>query len=334
METAVAAFNAELGIPHGGRPLALGLSPGGSSFLVEIHADDVVGLSAQQVFRLGRADVVRWYSLSTGNGEILHAFGAVRPPEQWWNESLVALTAPVSATVWGTQQFRYHDNGRASHMWFEHDRRQSGPSSIFCPDGSLAREEWYRDGARDGPFRAWRAGGTLFVEGEFRRGRTAGKWRFFAPDGRPVPMAALSRTTEGCAWFTLVQSYCEDFLRIEFLQRKEDARPILYWAHGNGIKPTLGHRHRTVFIEEYECSDCYRLVALDLVTGAFRTLNVPWDARVEDSSPDDQLILLRLTHSTRRWNVASSVDGRVLRSFDADAPPRRWWVSPGGGPGR
>ena len=60
------------------------------------------------------------------------------------------------------------------------------PAIDHYPNGNVRFEGANLDGAMHGPWRFYRADGSLMREGSFERGRQVGVWRTFARDGRLV----------------------------------------------------------------------------------------------------------------------------------------------------
>ena len=62
----------------------------------------------------------------------------------------------------------------------------TGVVETAYPDDSTATSTTYVDGIPNGLYRAYWDNGSLKEEGAYLGGRTAGTWRYFAPDGSPL----------------------------------------------------------------------------------------------------------------------------------------------------
>jgi antitoxin component YwqK of YwqJK toxin-antitoxin module len=60
---------------------------------------------------------------------------------------------------------------------------RDGLFQAFHPNGSLASEGTYREGAEDGAWRDYHDNGQLAAEGSYSHGSEVGVWRFWNSDG-------------------------------------------------------------------------------------------------------------------------------------------------------
>jgi len=93
------AMNTELKLPHGATVVRAEFSPGDEMVLLEFGFEAAMGLTISDILRLGNRAILRWYSVAREGGEIVHAFGAIRPPKRWWDDAAVRAVTNHSSTV-------------------------------------------------------------------------------------------------------------------------------------------------------------------------------------------------------------------------------------------
>jgi hypothetical protein len=149
-------------------------------------------------------------------------------------------------------------------------------------------------------------------------------------------------------------------IRKDYIKRRTDKRPMLFYTHYRAIEATLGHRFRHVLINDNEASKSNKVMIVNLDTKETRQIDL---AAVEmyrrNASPDGHLIIVpeayafspadkhvlikleliyisvpfeekalanRLKKSYKQWwYVVDSSDGQVKREHRTSKLPKNWW---------
>jgi hypothetical protein len=147
-------------------------------------------------------------------------------------------------------------------------------------------------------------------------------------------------------------------VRRDYIKRKTDKEPILFYTHHRSIIVTVGNRGQTLLINDYEASKSSKVIAISLATNQARQIdlaaiemyrrNASPDGRlwvVPDAyafSPDDMQVLMNMelidisashpeeTVRARRtykgwWYVVDANTGGVRQEYRTKRVPRRWW---------
>jgi hypothetical protein len=213
--------------------------------------------------------------------------------------------------------------------------------------------------------------GKKQMEGKYGPGQwtfaaaMAGKWSFWRENGEPLnlesilPQEAGSRLywvtlkeSDGALWISMVSDEeGRQFNHKEYVQRKQDARPIFYYRHDRGITPRLSLSGSKVIISDYPATKARDLYVVDLKTKQ----RYPVSEKVMKSyqsavsmencivlptekglSPDEKkmLVWVELEYlmnvdglkDYRDWSYVVDIkSGKVLKVFKTKKIPVAWW---------
>jgi hypothetical protein len=148
------------------------------------------------------------------------------------------------------------------------------------------------------------------------------------------------------------------YTRSAYIKRDGDKEPRLFYTHGRQIVVTLGHRRSLVLINDWEATKSGKVVVANLRSGEKRQIDSEalkmyrqharpdrhlWIVPTAYSfSPHDRQVLIKMVkedvsavtaeESARSsktykewWYVVDSGNGQVMREYQTNKIPQRWW---------
>ena len=149
-------------------------------------------------------------------------------------------------------------------------------------------------------------------------------------------------------------------IRKDYIKRRTDKRPILFYTHYRAIETTLGHRGHHLLINDNEASKSNKVMIVNLDNKEVRRIDLAAIAMYRrNASPDGRLIIVPEAHAfsptdkqvlikmelisisapfdekalsnrlkkfyKQWWYVVDRSDGQVKREHRTSKLPKDWW---------
>lgn len=103
--------------------------------------------------------------------------------ETWQDGSAKKRIVSDADTQEKIAEIELYDNESTFREWSYLNGLKNGTSRSFREDGKPWSLNTYVNDTLHGPYQTWHENGQLYIDGSYQKGRRAGIWTFYGPDG-------------------------------------------------------------------------------------------------------------------------------------------------------